>query len=992
MDEFDATSAISLEEELALGKLRDRLFGARERRFKVSRYVLVDRLGSGGSAVVYRAFDPELDRRVAVKLLAPTPIEGENTQSARDRVAEEARLIAQLSHPNIVPVYDVGDYDLATTALPGSGASQVDDPRRADPTSMRGVFIVMEYVEGATLSDWIADEKPDQHARLEAYLQAGRGLEAAHEKGLVHRDFKPQNTIRGGEGRVRVLDFGIARWLEEGAAGCSEESGELPRGTNSGSVLTETISGTPRYMSPEQHSGGRINARSDQFSYAVALYEALFDRQPFDGENMRRLAEAKREGQADVVSGGGELSPRLRQALARALAPDPERRFSAMAPFLAELERELDRPRRRRLAAGGVAFAVAVGALGLAYGRRAQDPCARAKIEAQLDGAWDEDVRERVRQRFASLELPYADSSHVAVAASLDRYAGRWVERRRELCEVASKKPDARAVVDAEVFCLEQRRAELSALGRELERADSEAVQRSVVAAQRVDELESCRQVSVSRGPSIPTGARRAEAGELEELMTQSSHAFILRGDAKASRELVDRAYEGALRLDLLVIASRAQRWRCELDREAGQFERARERCHAALVLARQANDSSAAVEALISLVGLAANWQGDHRGAREFLALAEVEADRQGATAQVRAELAAKKGLFLQNLGEGEKATASYRDALRHYDEAFGGPSVEHAIVHNNLGLSHYMRGDYAAALHELRSAMEIRQSMQGESHPSVGEVRNNIGAVVLDSGDAEGALVEFRAALEIAKVVQEETHPQVSGAMINIGNALMTLGRFDEARPFLEQSLEFYTRSHGDKHSRTAMALTNFGGAYDATGDHEKAYELHDRAVKIREEVLPEGHLDHAWAWVNRGGSAYHMGRNQEARRDLEAARRRFIEVQGGDTPLQIPALLYLSRLDIEEGDSVRGRRGLERARELLRQHPDPANAARVDLSLAQLGHANEPVKALERVREIRRRYPPGGYRRDNAELIDAWISEHEAIRAATGPLDGN
>ena len=515
MAELDPTSALSLEEEEALGRLQGKLFGREERRFKVDRYVLVDRLGAGGAAVVYRAFDPELDRRVAIKLLAPTPVRGENTQSARERVQQEARLIAQLSHPNVVPVYDVGDYDLSDGAhTPLASLGGVADPRVSDPTALRGVFIVMEYVEGATLSDWIDAASPPLAARLEAFLQAGRGLEAAHARGLVHRDFKPLNTIRGDDGRVRVLDFGIARWLDDGPAPAAEGLGTATGESSGGSIVTDTISGTPRYMSPEQHSGARIDARSDQFSFAVALYEGIFGKTPYDADTLEALGRAKSRGEFDVQVDVAGLSPRLKQAIFRALNPDPDKRFASISPVLDELVRELERPRKRRVYLGAAMLAAAVGVAGLAYGQQGADPCAPARVRLELDDVWDEGVRERVRARFTGLGVEYAETSYTSVASRLDDYTQAWVARKAALCRERSESA-AQPAVEAELLCLDMRRNSLASLGRALEAAEIENVKRSVTAAERIEKLESCRSL-VPAGTSVPAGEQRAVVLRLE--------------------------------------------------------------------------------------------------------------------------------------------------------------------------------------------------------------------------------------------------------------------------------------------------------------------------------------------------------------------------------------------------------------------------------------------------------------------------------------------
>src|SRR5262245_11493 len=264
--------------------------GARDRPGKrtlekgtaLGRYVSLARLGSGGMSEVYAAFDPQLDRRVALKLLRPDVVAGMAAEEGRARVLREAQALARLSHRNVVAVHDVG-------------------------TESGEIFIAMEYVDGVTVRTWLAEHERTWREILNVFLDAGRGLAAAHEAGLVHRDFKPDNVLVTPTGRVVVLDFGLAR-----GAGGPETPGApsvrtpptqperltLPPSPGNPSTpslgrapldtpLTKMgdLMGTPRYMSPEQLGAALVDGRSDQFSFCVSLYEALHGQRPFPGEH-----------------------------------------------------------------------------------------------------------------------------------------------------------------------------------------------------------------------------------------------------------------------------------------------------------------------------------------------------------------------------------------------------------------------------------------------------------------------------------------------------------------------------------------------------------------------------------------------------------------------------------------------------------------------------------------------------------------------------------
>jgi eukaryotic-like serine/threonine-protein kinase len=270
----------------------------------LGRYEIRGCAGIGGMGMVYEAHDPELDRRVALKLLRP-----HRRAEGQRRLLREARSLAKLSHPNVVSVFDVG-------------------------TDEGSVFIAMEFIDGPTLREWLA-EAPSAGEIFEVFAEAGRGLAAAHDRGLVHRDFKPDNVLVGEDGRVVVTDFGLARHR------FSSESDDV---TREGAIV-----GTPAYMAPEVRSGGDIDARSDQFSFAVALYQALHGHLPRVDLPLMQGARTDK------------LPWRVRRLVRRALAGEPSKRFPTMHGLVAELER-CGAPRRGRTALAVAAAAVLLAA------------------------------------------------------------------------------------------------------------------------------------------------------------------------------------------------------------------------------------------------------------------------------------------------------------------------------------------------------------------------------------------------------------------------------------------------------------------------------------------------------------------------------------------------------------------------------------------------------------------------------------------------------
>ncbi|MFO0634410.1 MAG: serine/threonine-protein kinase [Nannocystaceae bacterium] len=279
----------------------------------IGRYVVTGTLGKGGMGVVYRALDPQLQRTVAIKLVKPQRARDPAAAEHRARLLREARALAALSHPNVVPVFDVGEHG-------------------------DGLFVTMQLIEGDNMQGWLARERPPWRRILGVFRAAGRGLAAAHTAGLVHRDFKPANVLVGHDGRVRVVDFGLARAAVGDDA--PAEGGAIDPVVFGGVTQAGVLVGTPVYMAPEQFTGGPADARADQYAFCIALFEALYGAPPFRAPDMRTLLALKRKGELPpppTTGPGADVPAALHAAIARGLRPDPARRFATMPDLLREL-------------------------------------------------------------------------------------------------------------------------------------------------------------------------------------------------------------------------------------------------------------------------------------------------------------------------------------------------------------------------------------------------------------------------------------------------------------------------------------------------------------------------------------------------------------------------------------------------------------------------------------------------------------------------------
>ena len=328
---------------------------------RVGRYLVLSTLGAGGMGVVFAAYDPQLDRKVALKLLRAN-LRGPSAKEARTRLKREAQAIAQLSHPNVVAVYDVGT------------------------TPDGDVYIAMEFVEGDTLTTWLKRWPRTWREILEVFHQAARGLQAAHQVGLLHRDFKPDNVLVGGDGRVRVTDFGLARSVLGPDEAQRSESLATP--LHADLTATGTVLGTPRYMPPEQLTGPGIDARSDQFSFCVALYEALYSKHPLEGSTSVAMLESG--ARAALPPEGTRVPPQIGRAVLRGLDRDRAKRFPTMAALVHELQPPAQRSTARFAVAAAIGL-VLVGGATAAVMSRPEPP-------RHIDPQEDETIRVLIRE------------------------------------------------------------------------------------------------------------------------------------------------------------------------------------------------------------------------------------------------------------------------------------------------------------------------------------------------------------------------------------------------------------------------------------------------------------------------------------------------------------------------------------------------------------------------------------------------------------------
>ncbi|MCA9687022.1 MAG: serine/threonine protein kinase, partial [Myxococcales bacterium] len=386
----------------------------------IGRYVLLRRLGSGAMGDVYAAYDPELDRNVALKLLRARRHTKAAASEGQQRLLREARAMAQLRAANVVAVHDAGVHD-------------------------DQVYVAMELVEGRTLKDWLAVEPRGWREIMAVFILAGRGLAAAHAKDLVHRDFKPENVMVGADGRAQVMDFGLARTTVAGAgeAGERDDEGDHAETESGSSSLRLTragaIVGTPAYMAPEQWSGQMADARSDQFSYCVALWEALYGQRPFAGDNAAAIAFSVTAGTLREPRSPRRVPSWMRTILARGLEVSPERRWPSMLALLDAFEHAQLRRRRRKWLLGLACGAALLGGLASARTWDRQRRVSACEAEAATIGeVWNPEVAASLGARFVEVNgqsrAGLAETTVVKLRPWFDRWIEAWQRARTHSC------------------------------------------------------------------------------------------------------------------------------------------------------------------------------------------------------------------------------------------------------------------------------------------------------------------------------------------------------------------------------------------------------------------------------------------------------------------------------------------------------------------------------------------------------------------------------
>lgn len=827
---------------------------------RIGRFVVLTMVGRGGMGEVYAAFDPDLDRKVAVKLLRSEAGNGVDPSEGRARMLREAQTIAKLSDPNVVTVYDVGTFE-------------------------GRVFLAMELVDGHTLSYWLHAQPRTWREILTCYRAAGQGLAAAHRAGIVHRDFKPDNVMVGYDGGVRVTDFGLARtvvngsftpglstggtWSSSLGGGSSSASlgrvgsivggpasplrvastpvdgaaaihsgetsegagttrdlgkpfslvaltGALPSGS-SGLTESGAMMGTPAYMAPEQFQGKETDARSDQFSFCVALYEGLYGRRPFGGRTVDEIVRSVMAGAVRSPPARSKVPSWLHRVILRGLRHDREDRYPSMQALLAALARDSATAEARLRRIAGLAAAVTLaGILGgvIAHARQRLQRCQGA--EASWAGVWELppangalSTRKRdIQAAFMASGKRYAADSFKVVRRFLDDYVLAWNDMHRDACEASSVREEQSAeVLDLRMGCLHDRFSEVQALTSVFLSADGDVVSKAVEATQAIRPIEPCADIGALRAtvrqPDAPAlrrqvAALRARLANARAMTRAGRYAVALRGLGEVLVAAENTGYAPVLAETHLQIG--------ELQQVMGDASARVAEAHLeeAVWLAEASRHDEVAAEASVALVSVVGYLDGRSPDAERWARFSAAVLDRMGTGHDVlRAWRLNNLAMFYDRLGRIGEALDALERSIAIKTRVFGPVHVDVAISEANAAFALFELGRTEEAIARNTRALGVFAQTVGLEHPRAAFALGN-GAELLR---AEGKYAESRAMAERALEVvrRESTRPSfdhASGAWSDVGpeavDYLVTLGRDwlsagDPARavPLLERAV---------------------------------------------------------------------------------------------------------------------------------------------------------------------------------------------------------
>ncbi len=891
----------------------------------IGRYLVLEQLGEGGMGVVYAAYDPQLHRRVALKLVR-SERDGASSSSGATRLLREAQALAQLSHPNVVSIYDVGAIDEG------------------------GVFLAIELVDGQSLRQWLdAGPRPWRDV-LRVFLAAGRGLAAAHAAGLVHRDFKPDNVLLRKDGHVFVTDFGLARAATHPPLEPGGEDAEL---SASGTALAMHVTragavvGTAPYLAPELIDGAPADPRSDQFAFCVALHEALYGKRPFSS----RAPTREERWRLEEPSGQVAVPARVRRLVLRGLSLDPQQRHPSMQALLEAITRESS-DQRRRWALGGAA-AVAALTVGIVAARgRAAPLCSGAA--ARLSGVWDATTRASVGEAFALTKHPRARELAEGASNVLDEYARSWAAAHQDACEATRVRGEqSDEVLSLRMACLEQRRGELGALVEVLTHADTALVRDASGTVRKLTPLSSCQDLAVLRARvKPPKDAATAQKVEALRARAAKPWALLVAGKYKEALPLAQALVEEARPLEYRALDAELLQTTAQLQERSMDSAAAEQSALAGVAAALASGRADVAAKLYTELVYMSVQLGKLDQG-QVWIDHAQAEIEALGGDPQLEATLQSMIGSYELNRGRFPQAVEAHRRSLELMRRMGNTTSVEVGAENNNLAHALYRAGDPEAALRAFAVGTEIYSRVLDPEHPRIATNLYNMGDVLGGVGRREEAIAAFRRAIEIRVKAFGRKSTPVATAQTSLAQELNAQGDYEAALALLQEAKETLEETLGPEAKSTATTLNQLGGVLSRLGRHQEGLAAVQRAVEIYTKTRGPEHTDTALALAYYAEGLHLAGRMREAIATSERVLAIWEKNHGPKHPRVADALSQLADYALEAGRPEESRRHCERALEILIAANGPDSPI-LSPSLSALGKAHlalhQPARALE------------------------------------------
>ncbi|MEM6294409.1 MAG: protein kinase [Myxococcota bacterium] len=686
-------------------------------------YVILSRLAAGSIGTAYAAFDPQRDRKIALKVLEVDDESEAIGEQRREALVAAANTCASVEHPGVVRVHDVG--------IVGSA-----------------VYVAMEFVDGIDLRQWMEarDDPFPWPEVLRVFRDAGQGLAAAHAVGCVHGDFTPSRVLMGKGGRICVFDFGLAMPAPDVSSphySVKSLHNELPTPTVAGlqdSLLElptrDAMVGTPDYMAPELHAGVEPDAKADQFAFCAAMYEALYGEPPFKGGTPQALAVEAMSHAVRPAPKGSDVPQWLRDVLLRGLSPRRKDRYASMEVVLRHLEHD-PQARRRRWIAGVTILGVGAGAAGgIAYLVERESNRCDADVEL-LDGTWDPATRASLEQAFLDSGRPHAVDVWTQVEGTMDEWSTQWLEHRTLACELRHADDDVE-MMERRYACLDGVLQPFQAFAtRYAEGADGPMVDGAQRVVSGLWRPIDCRKADML-DYAVPADGPAKQAAD-------GAWLHLLGGVYETARA---QAQEAAGRLPLEDVPAAHVRASLTASQAAARARApdARTMLYDTAALAASARLRIPQAEAWLTLARV------DTVERREmWLDQAQTLLDSVDLP-HLRAELMLARGALAQVRGNDRDALSAYHRALALVKATDSQSQILRTDVLMQLAALATQREEWSTAHRYIDEVVGARETAFGPSHPELIAPLRMLASVQAASGDADAAIRALDRAVAIA------------------------------------------------------------------------------------------------------------------------------------------------------------------------------------------------------------------------------------------------